>query len=240
MTNKTQIDHWNGEAGATWVRQADNFDLMFAHLGAEMLARAGLTSGDRVLDVGCGSGATSFAVQDQVGSAGQVIGVDVSLPLVMLSRGRAEGMDSPARFIEADASSWSNSSPFDVIISRFGVMFFENPENAFANLLKLTKPKGRLSFACWQRAKESEFVTLPMRVVASLMTTPMAMPDPALPGPHSFGDDDRIHAVLSAAGWRGLSERGRLPKVVWSMRLPRRWKSVWRMGKFSSTVPLGL
>lgn len=166
MTNQGQTDYWNGDAGATWVRQADTYDRMFAHLGEEMLARAELSLGDQVLDIGCGSGATSFLAQEQVGTKGQITGVDVSQPLVTLSRERAEELGSPAQFIKADAAIWSGSSLFDVIISRFGVMFFENPEDAFANLRNLTKPGGRLSFACWRRAEESEFFTLPMRVVA--------------------------------------------------------------------------
>lgn len=204
MANQNQIDYWNGETGAAWVRKADTFDLMFAHLGEEMLARAKLAPGEQVLDIGCGSGVTSFLAQEQVGAEGLVTGVDVSLPLVNLSRERAEGLGSPARFIEADAATWSGGSQFDVIISRFGVMFFDNPENAFSNLRNLTKPGGRLSFACWRRADESEFTTLPMRVVAPFLDEPMVLPDPALPGPHAFGDSKRINTILTASGWRDI------------------------------------
>lgn len=204
MSNQGQIDYWNGDVGATWVREADIFDLMFADLGKEMLARAALVPNERVLDIGCGSGATAFAAQDRVGAEGQVIGLDVSLPLVMLARQRAEELGSPVRFMDVDAASWSNASLFDVVTSRCGIMFFENPEEAFANLLSLTKPGGRLSFSCWRRANESEFVTLSMRVAAPLLAEPMATPDPLLPGPHAFGDKNRIQAVLSAAGWRDI------------------------------------
>lgn len=209
MTNQDQIDYWNGDAGATWVHQADTFDTMFADVGNQMLALAALTPGETILDIGCGAGATSFLAQQQVGDKGQVTGIDVSVPLVMLARERAQKRGSRAQFVADDAATWSSDSKFDVIISRFGIMFFENPENAFTHLRRQTKAGGRLIFSCWRRAEESEFVTLPMDVMAPLLAEPTikdkAKPDPTAPGPHAFGDKTRIHSILTTAGWHDIN-----------------------------------
>jgi len=214
MHNKEQIEYWNAEAGENWVTQADALDLMLQNIGAALIARATLKLGDQVIDIGCGSGAVTLAAQDCIGDVGCAIGLDISRPLLRNAERRARERASRAIFIEADAATWRNATPADVVISRFGVMFFDNPAAAFANILQATKPDGRLHFACWRDPKKNDMGGGLMKAVAHLFTPPDVKPDPKAPGPFAFADSEYVGALLAKAGWRDVKFE------AWDGRLP--------------------
>ncbi len=200
--NAEQIRYWNEAAGPTWVKYQDSLDLQLAELGKHAMDRGRIGDGQRVLDIGCGCGDTTLDIAGRVGSAGSVTGIDVSA--LMLERGRATaattGLDN-VRFDEADAQTSAFSpAAFDVLYSRFGVMFFEDPDAAFANLRGSLVDGGRLSFVCWQKREENPWMTLP--VMAAMRHVTIDMPaSPHAPGPFAFGDSERVRGILERAGF---------------------------------------
>jgi ubiquinone/menaquinone biosynthesis C-methylase UbiE len=221
MSNTQQIEYWNGEAAQTWVKQADALDLMLHDVGAALLNHAALRAGQCVIDIGCGSGAVTMAAQNRVGDAGQAIGLDISRPLLDNARRRALEHKSRAKFIEADASIWKADASADAIVSRFCVMFFDNPVAAFANILQAIKPSGALTFACWRSPKENDMGSGLMKATSHLFTPPEVKPDPTAPGPFAFAEQPYVESILSQAGWRDVrfdTWNGRLPLVFATAR----------------------
>ena len=161
---------------------------------------ADVEPGEVVLDVGCGGGATTEQLAMDVGSTGRVVGLDVSKTLVALAEKRLDGTGQ-AEFIHADASTVAFPKPmFDVLFSRFGVMFFGDPVAAFANLHKAMKPEGRLAFACWRATSENPWVGIPLRAAMTVVPS-FPRPGPEEPGPFAFGDDARVTRILTEAGF---------------------------------------
>lgn len=197
--NSAQIEYWNGKAGERWASEAARLDEMLSPFLGPVLSAAGGVADKRVLDVGCGSGSLSMAALEA--GAAHVTGVDVSKPMLGLARQRA-GDTGAAKFIEADASEWSSETPFDRLVSRFGVMFFSDPPAAFANLRKAVKPGGRLAFACWQPLKENDWAAAPLRAVMPFLDAAPPKPEPGAPGPFAFEDADRTVGILARAGWQ--------------------------------------
>jgi ubiquinone/menaquinone biosynthesis C-methylase UbiE len=196
-TNAAMVQLWNGPASVAWSQAADQYDAMLEGLGARLLAAAHLSEGERVLDVGCGTGRMSRLAAAEVGSDGAVVGVDVSAGLLAEARARS---DEGLRFLEADAQTHVFDEPFDVVLSRFGVMFFDDPVGAFRNLLAATRPGGRLVFVAWQAPPLNEWIVLPLSVIVPLVGPP-ELPEPGAPGPFAFADRERVEALLADAGW---------------------------------------
>ena len=134
MANTDMAEYWNGRPAAVWVKEAERFDSLLAPFGRRLLTAAALKSGERVLDVGCGNGAISLDCARGVGRHGRVTGLDLSTPMLVVARRRAEEQGLDVSFVQGDAQTASFDEPFDVVLSRFGVMFFGDPEAAFANL----------------------------------------------------------------------------------------------------------
>ena len=160
--NAYQVADWNGQSGEYWVANQARLDAMFAVFGQAAIEAAAPTTGERVLDVGCGAGASSLALAARVGAGGHVLGVDISEPLI----GRACALapqDTPAQFRVADASSAElPERAFDILFSRFGVMFFDDPAGAFSHMRWALRPGGRVAFVCWRGAAENDWVRLPL------------------------------------------------------------------------------
>ena len=205
MPNAQQTEYWNGTAGDHWVAYAEQLDSMLQHVGDALLAQASLQSGERVLDVGCGSGALTLAAQERIGHTGCAIGVDISQPLIANAQRRATLRGSHATFIVGDAARWRDRRQSDAIISRFGVMFFDDPVAAFKNLASSVKHDGRLHFACWRSPKENDMGSGLMKAASHLFTPPATKPDPTAPGPFAFADSDRVKKILAEAGWRDVA-----------------------------------
>ena len=204
MSNAEQIEYWNSKVGDTWARMQDRLDRAFTPVTAALLTVAAPRPGEFVLDVGCGSGETTLALAGAVGDEGAALGVDISDQLLARARTRAENLLGIAEFRNADAAIFDDDGDFDLIISRFGVMFFDDPVSAFANLHRLASPAGRLAFACWQPPAENLWATLPMQALSTLL--PDAPPsDPLAPGPFAFADPARVQEILASAGWQGIA-----------------------------------
>ncbi|SDW97811.1 class I SAM-dependent methyltransferase [Lysobacter enzymogenes] len=198
--NAEQIEYWNGPVGLRWLAYNDWLDERTAAYGRAAFAAAAPQPGEAVLDIGCGAGATSFELARAVGAGGSVTGVDISAPLLGRARERATTHGLNVEFREADASRPSFAPhSFDLLFSRFGVMFFDDPAAAFAELRKTLKPGGRLAFACWQEPQLNDWYELPLAAIADLVErTPV---DTRQPGPFAFSDPEHIREVLAQAGF---------------------------------------
>ncbi|WP_437335303.1 class I SAM-dependent methyltransferase [Sorangium sp. So ce394] len=198
--NADQIQYWNEVGGPKWVALHDVISAQIRPLGALAMDRAGIAAGERVLDVGCGIGDTTLELVRRVGPSGAVLGVDVSAP--MLDRARAAAQAAGAAnvaFENADAQTAALPGPFDVLYSRFGVMFFADPAAAFANLRKALRRGARLAFVCWRPLQENPWLLVPTLTVGRHL--PLPQPDPHAPGPFALADAARVVDVLSRAGF---------------------------------------
>jgi SAM-dependent methyltransferase len=202
--NDAQRDYWAGDAGRAWVEHQARMDLGLAPVTAALLARAGIGAGASVLDIGCGAGETTLALADAVGPGGHVVGADISPLLLDRARERA-GARANVAFIEADAQTHRFDGAFDLLFSRFGVMFFADPTAAFRNLAAALRTGGRLLFACWRPVAENPWTTVPMTALRPILPAPAAPPDPLAPGPFAFADPARVEGILAAAGFTGIA-----------------------------------
>jgi SAM-dependent methyltransferase len=199
-----QVDYWNGEAGTIWASVASDLDTMLGPLGEAAMDALAPARGERVLDVGCGTGATSRALKQRVGQEGEVLGIDVSTPILDAARAQGGG---PV-YLHADAGSAAfPGGPFDAVFSRFGVMFFEDPIAAFAHLRGATRPGARLAFVCWGPLVENPWATEPVIAALPLLREPPPPPVPDAPGPFAFGDGERLRGILASATWSEIELR---------------------------------
>jgi len=195
--------YWD-RAGKVWVEQQALLDRIYQPIARAVVEAADLRNGEAVLDVGCGSGATTFEAAWRVGPTGRAVGVDISPALVELARRRAgeDGLEG-VEFLHADAQAHVFEAGFDAIVSRFGVMFFPEPVAAFANLRAPLKPSGRLAFACWRGPEDNPIATIPLAAAAPLLPSLPRFEKDA-PGRFGFADPDRVRAILEASGWRNV------------------------------------
>jgi SAM-dependent methyltransferase len=205
QANEAQAQRWNSQAGHNWVEQNALLDRLLEPLEQPLVDAVREHGARDVLDVGCGGGATTFAVARSLGRQGRCTGVDLSTPLIELARRRAAEMRiENAEFILADAQQQAfPPGGFDAVISRFGVMFFDDPVAAFANLRRAARPDAALACIAWRGTEDNPFMTAAERAAAPLL--PEAPPrDPAAPGQFAFADAERVRGLLSAAGWRDV------------------------------------
>lgn len=202
--NADQVAGWNGQSGERWVAYQARLDTMLTVFGQAAIDAAAPAAGERVLDVGCGAGASTFALAARVGAGGHVLGVDISEPLIGRARALAP-RDTLALFQVADASSAElPEGAFDILFSRFGVMFFDDPTAAFAHMRRALKPGARVAFVCWRGMAENDWVRLPIGAIKDIVA-PAPPPNPEAPGPFSFGDQKRVARILTAAGFTDVT-----------------------------------
>ena len=195
-----QLQYWDGAGGQRWVAQQDRRDLTLRDFAKPALDKAQVRPGEAVLDVGCGCGETSALLAQAVGPQGKVVAVDVSSPILAEARAQLAAFDN-VETILADAATYPlPAGAFDLMFSRFGVMFFGDPTAAFAHIRRALKPDGRLVFACWRSPGENGWMTAPFDAVTHLLP-PTHPPAPETPGPLSFGDPARVTRKLTAAGF---------------------------------------
>jgi SAM-dependent methyltransferase len=202
--NQDQSDRWNsGDDGMHWVTEKERYDRMLEPFLEIVLEAAHLEQGEDVLDIGCGSGATTLAAARLV-APGKAVGLDISEPLLERARLDAErvGIENVS-FERGDAQVFRFGISFDVVISRFGVLFFEDPVAAFANLRSACHTGGRFVFVSWQPMIENDWLVVP----GAALVEHVALPEPApanAPGMFSLSDPDRVRDVLIGAGWSNV------------------------------------
>jgi SAM-dependent methyltransferase len=202
--NADQAAYWNGPAGRLWTERQEAQDAALAPASAILFDRACIVPGMRVIDIGCGCGATTIELAERVGPSGHVLGLDISAPMLARARERA-GSNLPLDFVLADATV----HPFepgraDLLVSRFGVMFFADPAVSFANMRKALRPGGRLVFACWQEPRKNPWMMLPLQAAYQHVPRPPDA-DPDAPGPFAFAREDRVRGILSEAGFSAIA-----------------------------------
>ena len=205
MPNSEEIAYWNDEAGSRWATFQERIDHVLAPLGAAGLASAALQPAEAVLDIGCGCGATLLELANAVGAKGSVVGVDVSQSMLAVAEQRAQGLGlANVRCVLADASTYAfGEAAFDLAFSRFGVMFFDDPVGAFANVRRSLRADGRLVFVCWRDLAANPWFHVPAEAVRPHVP-PQPQPDSQVPGPLAFADPDHVRSVLERAGFDGV------------------------------------
>jgi SAM-dependent methyltransferase len=202
--NSQQDRFWNGPAGQLWVTSQEETERHVGPFGDAALQAAAAAPGERAIDVGCGCGTTTLALARSVGATGEVVGVDLSN--VMLERAResaaaAKLTNVDFRRLDAQVAPLDRQV-FDLVYSRFGVMFFADPTAAFTNLFASLRPSGRLAFVCWQVPNANPWMALPTR--AAMQFFGLAPPAHDAPGPFSLADPDRLRRVLTDAGFNDI------------------------------------
>ena len=193
------------ELGEFWVEKQVRMDERLAPYGDAMMKAAAPQPGEVGLDIGCGCGDTTLALAKAVAPGGDALGLDVSAPMLSHARVRAEREGARAAFVEGDATRAPlPQAHFDLAISRFGVMFFEDPTQAFAHIRTALKPGARLVFVCWRKLDENPWMKN-MNTAVAPFGPPPPPPNPEAPGPFSFGNPDRVQRILQQAGYRNIS-----------------------------------
>lgn len=206
-TDDDQATLWNGVAGRAWVEAQELLDQMFKPFEELLVQAVCVGAGGRVLDVGCGTGGTTLAVARRLGANGRCLGIDISDPMIAAARARVAREDAPASFIRADAQVHAfEPASFDMIISRLGVMFFDDPLRAFANLRRAARNDAELRFVAWRGAAENPFMTTAERAAAPLLPN-IPTRRPEAPGQFAFADQRRVLRILEESGWAGIDIR---------------------------------
>jgi SAM-dependent methyltransferase len=214
IANTAQREYWNSVAGPRWVG-LEGFVERRVHAVNELLLRhSGAKAAERVLEIGCGTGAFTVPLAEQVGAHGEVVGADISSAMLAAATKRlAETGLRNVSLIETDAQTHKfEPGRFDLITSRFGVMFFADPAAAFTNLAAATRAGGRLCFACWGALEDNEHWLLAYRVALAHLGPPEPKP-PRAPGPMAFADHAYIHEFLGTAGFADIAVHREHPQI---------------------------
>jgi len=201
--NADQIAYWNGPGGEHWTDRQQMQDILLEPVSNILIDRAKAKAGERIVDVGCGCGATSLAFAQKVGQTGRVLGIDISAPMLARARQNAPA-EMPVEFVLADATVYPfDQASFDLLVSRFGVMFFAQPALSFANLRKALRPSGRLAFACWREPRDNPWLMMPLQAVYKHVPK-LPQLGPEDPGPFAFASEARVTRILGEAGFSGI------------------------------------
>lgn len=219
MSNVDQIAYWNGEAGRKWADKDAMMAAMLAPIARDLLAHADVRGCTRALDIGCGGGSETLMLAEHLGPRATVLGVDISTPMLAVARRRAAtdaAVGSQVDFLQADAQEHDfGEHNFDLLFSRFGVMFFDDPAAAFSNIGKALVPGAKLAFCCWQRLPDNPWALIPLQAAFQHIAPPEA-PPPNAPGPFAFSDPQRIHTVLEQAGLGDIAVVPHAVSMCWS------------------------
>src|SRR5215203_3241495 len=201
--NADQVAYWNGPAGQRWADRQAAQDVLLKPVADLVIERARLKPGERVIDIGCGSGATAIAFAREVAPAsGRICPRRAHGPTARARQSAPK--DLPVEFVLADATIYPfEPASFDVLASRFGVMFFADPALSFTNMRKALRPSGRLAFACWREPRENPFFVAPLQA-AYKHVPKLPQQGPEDPGPFAFASEERVRRILGEAGFTGV------------------------------------
>jgi SAM-dependent methyltransferase len=211
--NAAQAAYWNVDIADRWVENQARLDRLFEGITAALLESARPRPGERVLDVGCGTGATTLELAEAVGADGHVLGIDLSEPMLDVARRRVGAAGHrQIDLLRADAQSHRFApGSVDLITSRFGVMFFSDPLAAFANLRTALRADGRLVFVCWTDVDANPWFARPLEVAVRHLGAPEKK-DPRAPGPFALAERDYVSEILAGAGYKKIQvERLEVP-----------------------------
>ena len=204
IANAGQAQYWSQGPGRKWVQQREALDALMAPVLDLVLERAALKPGAQVLDIGCGTGTSTIEIAHRIAPEGRVVAVDIAASLLDEARSRANGVPG-AHFILADAQTHAfEPGVFDVALSRFGVMFFSDPAQAFRNIASGLKPGRPLIFAAWCGVADNPWFAIPAQVATDRLGS-VPPTDPRAPGPMAFQDRDYVAGLLADAGLRDIS-----------------------------------
>jgi ubiquinone/menaquinone biosynthesis C-methylase UbiE len=201
QSNSDQEEYWNSNAGRKWVEFQDELDRLLELVKDRLLQRSEIELGERVVDIGCGTGATTMSVASLVGERGLASGVDISKTLLDCAKRRSSSIsDGRIEYILADAQTWHfDADSFDLVTSRFGLMFFANPVLAFKNLAVALRKGGRMSFVSWADVSANPWFTIPRDAAIDQLGKP-APTSPTAPGPLAFASVDYVLNIMDEAG----------------------------------------
>jgi SAM-dependent methyltransferase len=217
IANTAQHQYWNTVAGPRWVGLGGFVERRVGAVNELLLARSRVAAGESVLEIGCGTGATTVPLAETVGPKGRVVGVDLSEPMLEGARKRvAESGLGNITLLPADAQVHPFApGEFDIITSRFGVMFFADPFAAFSNLLPAARPGGRLCFVCWAPLNDNKHWLIPYEVALRHLGLPAPQP-PRAPGPLALSDPDYVRSILDTAGFADIAIDRETPTITGS------------------------
>jgi SAM-dependent methyltransferase len=200
QVNADQLAFWNGVGGETWVARQTHTDMTLQPVSDALVAHAGPQSGESVLDVGCGCGASTLDFARAVGPSGSVEALDISAPMLAEAKRRASAAGlANVEWRQRDAAT-APLHPYDLLTSMFGLMFFGDPVAAFAHMRGAAKPGARMSFVCWRTLAENPWMEVPMGAVSPHLP-PRPPGNPNGPGMFAFADPNRVSQILTDAGW---------------------------------------
>ncbi len=204
--NADQAAYWNGPGGRHWTERQETQDTVLAPASEVLFGGAQVVAGERVLDIGCGCGATTVEIAKRVGPDGHALGLDVSATMLARARARTP-RGAPATFVAADATVY----PFepgraDLLFSRFGVMFFAEPARSFANMRNGLRSGGRVAFVCWRDPRENPWLMIPLEAAYQYVPRQPEL-GPEAPGPFSFASEERVGRMLTEVGFSSIGMR---------------------------------
>ena len=208
QTYKVNVDQkkfWNESKGKSWVKLQPKIDSLLKPIGEAALTKLNPIRGEKIAELGCGTGTMSFLISEKIGTSGLVHGFDISKPMLdYAEKRRINNNIVNIRYTLADLQTYAfKENPFDALFSRFGVMFFDNPVVAFSNLRRSLKRGGRFIFACWAKRLENDWIELPTEIASQFLELPPTPPEKT-PGPFAFEDKDYVTNILDEAGWKNI------------------------------------
>ena len=204
MANEEQFELWNEGIGKKWVEEDDSMNERLSILTKELFLRLNISRGDKILDIGCGGGQTSFEASEIVGENGYVVGADISKILLDLAKSKyAKTKNLEFKLCDVQNYEFRENS-FNKVISRFGVMFFENPIEAFKNIYDSLQEGGSLNFVCWTNVMENEFFTAATNIIIRHLNKDFPEITRS-PGPLAFSDEKYINEILSYSGFKNIN-----------------------------------
>ena len=203
IINDEQYEYWNKGIGQKWVKEDNSLNERFAILTKEFFSRANINKNEKVLDIGCGGGITSFEASKLVGKDGYVLGADISEILLDLAKKNYSNIEN-LEFKYCDVQNYKfKKNIFSKVISRFGVMFFENPIVAFRNIYNSIQDGGSLHFVCWTNILENEFFTAAANIIIKHLNKEFPQVTRA-PGPFAFSEKKYVKQILNASGFENI------------------------------------